>query len=36
MTHKMRLALLDIIQIEAGIGHPILEDCKPLDYIEWG
>jgi hypothetical protein len=29
-------ALLDTIQLEAGIGSPILEDCRPLEYIEWG
>jgi hypothetical protein len=36
MTQKMILTLLETIQLEAGIGHPILEDCRPLDYIEWG
>jgi hypothetical protein len=32
----MIIALLDAIQLEAGIGSPIMEDCRPLDYIEWG
>jgi hypothetical protein len=32
----MLVALLDTIQMEAGIGTPIMEDCRPLDYIEWG
>jgi hypothetical protein len=36
MTQKMLMALLNVIQIEAGIGKPILEDCRPLEYIEWG
>jgi hypothetical protein len=36
MTQHMLIALIDAIQLEAGIGKPILEDCKPLDYIEWG
>jgi hypothetical protein len=36
MTQKMLLALLDAIQLESGIGQPILENCKALDYIEWG
>jgi hypothetical protein len=35
MQH-MLIALLDAIQLEAGIGTPIMEDCRPLDYIEWG
>jgi hypothetical protein len=29
-------ALLETIQLESGIGSPILEDNRPLDYIEWG
>jgi hypothetical protein len=33
---KMLRALIDVIQLEAGIGSPILEDTRPLDYIEWG
>jgi hypothetical protein len=28
--------LLEVIQQEAGIGAPILEDTRPLQYIEWG
>jgi hypothetical protein len=36
MTQKMLLELLDVIQLEAGIGNPILEDCRSLEYIEWG
>jgi hypothetical protein len=35
-TQKMILTLLETIQQEAGIGQPILEDCQPLEYIEWG
>jgi hypothetical protein len=35
-TQHMLIALLDAIQMEAGIGTPIMEDCRPLDYIEWG
>jgi hypothetical protein len=35
-TQKMLLATLDTIQLEAGIGTPILENCKALAYIEWG
>jgi hypothetical protein len=35
-TQHMLIALLDAIQLEAGIGTPIMEDCRPLDYIEWG
>jgi hypothetical protein len=33
---KMLSALLETIQMESGIGTPILEDTRPLDYIEWG
>jgi hypothetical protein len=36
MTQKMLITLLEVIQLEAGIGQPILEDCRPLEYIEWG
>jgi hypothetical protein len=36
MMQKMLVALLDTIQQEAGIGQPILENCRPLKYIEWG
>jgi hypothetical protein len=32
----MIMTLLEMIQQEAGIGMPILEDCRPLEYIEWG
>jgi hypothetical protein len=35
-TQKMIMTLLKMIQQEAGIGTPILEDCQPLEYIEWG
>jgi hypothetical protein len=28
--------LIDTIQLEAGIGSPILEDTRTLDYLEWG
>lgn len=36
MTQQMLLSLLDTIQLESGLGNPILENCKPLDYLEWG
>jgi hypothetical protein len=36
MTQKLLIALLDTIQLESGIGQPILENCRALDYIEWG
>jgi hypothetical protein len=35
-TNTMLSILLDAIQQEAGIGRPILEDTRPLQYIEWG
>jgi hypothetical protein len=35
-TQKLLMILLETIQLEAGIGEPILENCRPLDYIEWG
>jgi hypothetical protein len=35
-TCTMLSILLDTIQQEAGIGRPILEDNRPLQYIEWG
>jgi hypothetical protein len=35
-TNKMLQILLDTIQQEAGIQRPILEDTRPLQYIEWG
>jgi hypothetical protein len=36
MTQSMILTLLKTIQQESGIGDPILENCRPLEYIEWG
>jgi hypothetical protein len=36
MTQKMAMAVLEVIQMESGIGLPILEDCRTLNYIEWG
>jgi hypothetical protein len=36
MTQKMLITLLEVIQLEAGIGQPMLEGCRPLKYIEWG
>jgi hypothetical protein len=36
MTERMLTAVIDTIQMETGIGRPILEDCRPIDYIEWG
>jgi hypothetical protein len=35
-THAMLDILLEVIQMEAGIQQPILEDTRPLQYIEWG
>jgi hypothetical protein len=35
-TSRMLKSVLETIQLEAGIGKPILEDLRPLDYIEWG
>jgi hypothetical protein len=35
-TNLMLQAVLETIQLESGIGSPILEDNKSLDYIEWG
>lgn len=35
-TNMMLRAALDTIQLESGIGKPIMEDTRPLDYIEWG
>lgn len=35
-TQKLLLILLETIQLEAGIGDPIMENCRPLDYVEWG
>jgi hypothetical protein len=35
-TSQMIAILIDTIQLEAGIGSPILEDTRTLDYLEWG
>jgi hypothetical protein len=36
-TTKMMLQiLLEVMQLEAGIEKPIMEDTRPLQYIEWG
>jgi hypothetical protein len=35
-TSKMLKCLLEVVQMESGIGKPILEDNRPLSYIEWG
>jgi hypothetical protein len=35
-TQHMLIALLDAMQLEAGIGESILEDCRPLNNVEWG
>jgi hypothetical protein len=35
-TKTMLQCVLDVIQMESGIGNPILEDNRPLSYIEWG
>jgi hypothetical protein len=35
-TRTMIQCLLDVIQLEAGIGKPVLEENRSLDYIEWG
>jgi hypothetical protein len=35
-TSRMIAAVLDTIQMEAGIGRHILDDCQPNDYIKWG
>jgi hypothetical protein len=35
-TKHMLQNLLEVIQMESGIGNPILEDNRPLIYIEWG
>jgi hypothetical protein len=35
-TQQLLQILLKTIQLEAGIGDPILENCRPLEYIEWG
>jgi hypothetical protein len=36
MTKQMLQAVVETIQLESGIGKPIMEDTRPLDYIEWG
>jgi hypothetical protein len=35
-TCKMIHILLETIQMEAGLQKPIMEDTRPLSYIEWG
>jgi hypothetical protein len=35
-TNAMIQCVLDTIQMELGIGSPILEENRPLNYIEWG
>jgi hypothetical protein len=35
-TYTMLKILLQVIQQEAGIQEPILEETRPLQYIEWG
>jgi hypothetical protein len=35
-TRTMLKYLLEVIQMESGIGNPILQDTRPLIYIEWG
>jgi hypothetical protein len=35
-TRMMIGMLLEVIQLEAGIQKPILEENRPLQYIEWG
>jgi hypothetical protein len=35
-TREMLKAVLETIQLESGIGSPIFEDTRPLDYLEWG
>jgi hypothetical protein len=35
-TSNMLQFLLEVVQMEAGIGRPILEDNRPLPYIKWG
>jgi hypothetical protein len=35
-TSQMLKCVLEVIQMESGIGKPILEDNRPLSYIEWG
>jgi hypothetical protein len=35
-TNAMIQCALDAIQMELGIGSPIMEENRPLNYIEWG
>jgi hypothetical protein len=35
-TNSMLTILLDVLQLEAGLQMPILEDTRALHYIEWG
>jgi hypothetical protein len=35
-TSTMLRILLDVMQQEAGIQAPILEENRPLHYVEWG
>jgi hypothetical protein len=35
-TKTLIWCLIDVIQLEAGIGQPVLEENRPLDYIKWG
>jgi hypothetical protein len=35
-TFRMLEILINTIQLESGIGSPILEDTRTIDYIEWG
>jgi hypothetical protein len=36
MTNKLLRATAETIQLESGIGSPIMMDTRALDYIEWG
>jgi hypothetical protein len=36
MTSKLLRATAEMIQLESGIGSPIMMDTRALDYIEWG
>jgi hypothetical protein len=35
-TNTMLKILLEVLQQEAGIGKPIFEETRPLQYIKWG
>jgi hypothetical protein len=35
-TNRLLRIILETIQLEAGIQQPILEENRPLQYIEWG